>query len=323
MKAIHHILATTALVFGLVGPAPAQSVKDEQGIRIAFQKSSPHFAVLKQKGILEKRFGKVTWLEFPAGPQLLEAVSVGGADFAIVGDSPPIFAQAAGKDLLYVGVEPPKPDAAAILLPKGSSIRNIADLKGKRIAFQKGSSSHYLVVKTLESAGLQYADINPAYLPPAEARAAFERGDVDAWAVWDPYYAAAVVHGVARVLTTGRDQNVNNNTFYLSSRSFAEKHQAKILALLEELNKIDAFLHEQRSEAIKLYAAFSGLEPDVVGLLLEHRPRAKIRPLSDTEIQSQQHLADTYARLNLIPRPIKVADIVWQPNVATARVAVQ
>jgi sulfonate transport system substrate-binding protein len=93
----------------------------KEPLRVAFQKGAINLSIAKQRGLLEKRFGAVTWIEFPAGPQLLEALAVGAADFGVVGDSPPIFAQAAGKALVYVGAEPPKPDSSAVLVPKNSS----------------------------------------------------------------------------------------------------------------------------------------------------------------------------------------------------------
>ena len=157
-------------------------------LRIGYQKSAANLVVVKQQGTLEKRFPhtRVSWIEFPAGPQLLEALSVGSLDFGLTGDSPPVFAQAAGKDLLYVGAEPPKPDSSAILVPKDSPLRSLSDLKGKKVALQKGSSAHYLLVAALEKAHLQWTDIQAIYLTPADARAAFERNSVDAWAIWDP-----------------------------------------------------------------------------------------------------------------------------------------
>src|SRR5690606_20572588 len=166
----------------------------------------------------------VSRLEFPAGPQLLEALAVGSADIGVVGDSPPIFAQAAGKDLLYVGVEPPRPEASAVLVRKDSPIKSVAKLKGKRVAFQKGSSAHYLTARSLEQAGLKLSDVQVSYLGPADARAAFERGSIDAWTVWDPYFAAAELHGIARPLYTGRDAGVSNNAFFVTSREFAARH---------------------------------------------------------------------------------------------------
>jgi len=182
-----HLLGVTAFSWALAGRyAHAQSaaVQGPEQLRIGYQKSAVNLVILKQQGVLEKRFPgtRISWLEFPAGPQLLEALSVGSLEFGLTGDSPPVFAQAAGKDLLYVGAEPPKPDSSALLVLNDSPLRKLADLKGRRIAVQKGSSAHYLLVRAVEKAGLQWADIQPVYLAPADARAAFERKSVDAWA---------------------------------------------------------------------------------------------------------------------------------------------
>ncbi|WP_163491304.1 ABC transporter substrate-binding protein, partial [Escherichia coli] len=88
-----------------------------------------------------------------------------------------------------IGAEPPKPKAEVILVAQGSPIHNVAELKGKKVAFQKGSSSHNLLLRALQLAGLKFSDIQPVYLAPADARAAFQQGNVDAWAIWDPYYS--------------------------------------------------------------------------------------------------------------------------------------
>jgi ABC-type amino acid transport substrate-binding protein/multimeric flavodoxin WrbA len=187
------IAATTAAVWG-VGARAQQSKPSEalKELRIGYQKAAVNLVILKQQAALEKRFpnAKVQWIEFPAGPQLLEALSAGSLEFGLTGDSPPVFAQAAGKDLLYVGAEPAKPESSAIVVLNESPIRTLSDLKGKKIALQKGSSAHYLLVRAVEKAGLQWSDIQPIYLAPADARAAFERKAVDAWAIWDPFYAA-------------------------------------------------------------------------------------------------------------------------------------
>lgn len=189
-------------------------------LRIGFQKSAVNLVIVKESRALEQRFPdtRVHWLEFPAGPQQLEALSAGSLDVAITGDTPPVFAQAAGRDLRYIGVEPPKPDSSAILVPRGSALQALADLKGKRVALQKGSSAHFLIVSGLRKGGLTFADIQPVYLTPADARAAFERGSVDAWGIWDPYYAATELAIGPRVLATGRGLS-SNNTFYFAPRA--------------------------------------------------------------------------------------------------------
>jgi sulfonate transport system substrate-binding protein len=91
----------------------------------------------------------VTWSEFTAGPQLLEGLSAGSIDFGYVGEVPPIFALAAGAKFLYIAYELPTPAAEGILVNKDSPIQKIADLKGKRVAFNKGSVVHWLVINAL------------------------------------------------------------------------------------------------------------------------------------------------------------------------------
>lgn len=286
-------------------------------LRLGFQKSAVNLVIVKQQGVLEKRFPstKVQWIEFPAGPQLLEALAVGALDFGLTGDSPPVFAQAAGKDLLYVGAEPPKPSSSAILVGENSPLRTLADLKGKRIALQKGSSAHYLTVRALDKANLKWNEITPIYLAPAEARAAFERGSVDAWAIWDPFYAATELAIKPRVLSSGVGLS-SNNSFYLASRAFTEKQPQTLQALFEELTRADAYVQSNRKEAAQLIADFSGLSLATVHLFISRRPRSPVAPLAPDLVADQQRVADAFHRLELIPKPVKVADIVWQPGKA-------
>jgi sulfonate transport system substrate-binding protein len=286
-------------------------------LRIGFQKSAVNLVVLKQQAALERRFAasKVSWIEFPAGPQLLEALAVGSLDFGLTGDSPPVFAQAAGKELVYVGAEPPKPRSSAILVKNDSPLRTLADLKGKKVALQKGSSAHYLTVRAIDKAGLQWGDFSPIYLAPADARAAFERGAVDAWAIWDPYYAATELDLKPRSLTDGSGLS-NNNSFYLASRAFAQSYPAVVSALLDELTRADAYVWANRKESAQLIADYSGLSLATVHLFISRRPNAPTAPLTPAIVADQQRVADAFARLGLIPKPVKVADIVWHSSKA-------
>jgi sulfonate transport system substrate-binding protein len=197
--------------------------------------------LLKAKGTLEKRLAAqgvdVQWTEFPGGPQLLEGLNVGSIDFGVTGETPPVFAQAAGADLLYVAYEPPAPHSEAILVPKDSPIKSVADLKGKKVVLNKGSNVHYLLVRALEDAGLKYTDIQTVFLPPADARAAFERGSVDAWVIWDPYQAAAEQQLQARTLRDGQGI-VDNHQFYLATKPYAQKNPEVIKTLVEEVRAV-------------------------------------------------------------------------------------
>jgi sulfonate transport system substrate-binding protein len=297
---------------------PTSRAQGTGELRIGFQKGSFNLVQLKSLGLLEARVPgiRVGWVEFPAGPQLLEALAVGSVDFGAVGDSPPVFAQAAGKDLFYVGAEPPKPDTSAILVKPDAPLKSLADLKGKRVALHKGSSSHFLLVRAMQKAGLQWGDIQAVYLPPADARAAFERGAVDAWAIWDPYYAAAEVAGGVRVLTTSRGLT-SNNTFYLASRALMQREPV-LRTLFAVLTETDAHVQANRKETAQRFADFAGLGLATVHRVLERRPASPVGPLTPALLAEQQQVADAFAQLQLIPKPIRVADIVWRPSAAVA-----
>jgi sulfonate transport system substrate-binding protein len=199
-------------------------------VRIGYQKYGS-FNVVKARHAFDDQLAergiRIDWVLFPAGPQLLEAMNAGAIDLGHTGEAPPIFAQAANNPLVYVGNQRPDPSGEAILVPEKSSIKTVADLEGKKIALNKGSNVHYLLVQALEKAGLKYSDIHPIYLPPAEARAAFDSGNVDAWVIWDPFLTVARVATQARTLVDGAGL-VANREFFLANRAFAEAHPAVI-----------------------------------------------------------------------------------------------
>nr|WP_257572304.1 sulfonate ABC transporter substrate-binding protein [Janthinobacterium sp. UMAB-60] len=293
---------------GMPAAALAQA-KGEVQVRIGYQKYGT-LTLLKGRGTLEKRLAEqgvgVKWTEFPAGPVLLEGLNVGSIDFGTVGEAPPIFAQAAGANLVYVGNEPASPASEAIVVPKGSGLRTLADLKGKKIALNKGSNVHYLLLKALEKAGVAYADIQPVFLPPADARAAFERGSVDAWAIWDPFLAAAEKQLGARVLADGKGL-VANYQFYLASRTYAEKHPEILRIVLDEVAKVDDWGRNNPDEVATILSAQTGLSKDVVALAAS-RYAYGVKPVSVDVIASQQRVADAFSSLKLIPKPIVVKD---------------
>lgn len=307
------LLAGTAASLALVATGVRAAAAPKE-LRIGFQKGSLNLLLLKQRGLLEQRLPdtRVSWTEFPAGPQLLEGLAVGSIDFGATGDSPPVFAQAAGKDLLYVGAEPPKPDSSALLVRQDSGLNALADLKGRKIALQKGSSAHYLLVQIVRKAGLQWSDITPVYLAPADARAAFERGSVDGWVIWDPYYAAAEVGGGVRVLVTSRGLT-GNHTFYLAARGFASRHPGTLTVLFDGLTEADAYAQAHRQETAQLYAQVTGLPEDTVLRVLARRNPSPVAPLTPELVAEQQRVADAFRELGLIPRRIEVAQAVWQP----------
>ncbi|WP_018229158.1 sulfonate ABC transporter substrate-binding protein [Methyloversatilis universalis] len=301
--------ALAVLSAGLLasGTANAQSAPKE--VRIGFQKYGT-LVILKARGTLEKRLAEkgieVKWTEFPFGPPLLEAINLGSLDVGTVGEAPPIFAQAAGADLVYIGYEPAAPAAEALLVPKDSPLRSVAELKGKRVAVAKGSNANYLLVKLLENAGLKYGDVEVSYLAPADARAAFESGRVAAWSIWDPFYASAEKQLGARVLADGKGA-VANHQYYLASRAFAEKHPDIVTILIEEIDRVDQWGAQNPKEVAKFIAPLIGVDLPIAETAAG-RLGYGIKPVTPAVIAAQQSIADRFFELKLVPKQIRVSD---------------
>lgn len=282
-------------------------------LRIGYQKSASLFVLQRAQGSLEQKLQplgvQVKWVEFPAGPQLLEGLNVGAIDVGFVGEAPPIFAQAAGAQFVYIGYDPAAPHAEAILVPKDSPIRSVADLKGKKVALNKGSNVHYLLLRQLEKHGLSLKDIQPVYLAPADGRAAFESGSVDAWAIWDPFQASAEKAAQARVLADGADGVANNYQYYLGARDYVQRNPKVIEVLFADAVERGSWLKNNISQAAQLIAPQQGLPVDVVELALQ-RYQFNVKPITPEIAADQQKIADSFYALRLIPRPIQVQDAV-------------
>lgn len=316
MKFLNRLFPTLLVgMFAATLTASAQAANNTNVLRIGYQKYGT-LILLKARGTLEKRLAplgvSVTWTEFPAGPQLLEGLNVGSIDFGTVGETPPIFAQAANAQITYIGYEPPAPGGEAILVRKNSAIKSVAELKGKKIALNKGSNVHYLLVRALEQAGLQYSDVDVKFLPPADARAAFEQGSVDAWVIWDPFYAAAETSIEARALKDGKAV-VNNHQFYLAEKTYASRRSDVIAATFDELKQVDQWALSKPKEVAAALAPLTGLNVPTLERALA-RGGYGVSYLNDNVIAEQQKIADTFYNLKLIPKQLSIREAVWLPQ---------
>src|SRR6195952_3585376 len=241
MRWFKKIVAVAVLSMTTALAGVGASYGQDKTVRIGYQKYGK-LVLLKSRGTLEPRLKalgyNVTWTEFQFGPPLLEAINVGAIDFGNTGETPPVFAQAAGAPIRYVAYEPPAQKGEAILVQKDSPLKSVADLRGKKVAVAKGSNAHYLLVKALEKAGVKYEDITPVFLAAADGRAAFASGAVEAGSVWDPYQAAAESSLDPRTLTDGTGL-VPNTQFYLASQKFLEGEPKVLDALLAGLREVD------------------------------------------------------------------------------------
>ncbi len=284
-------------------------------IRIGYQKYGT-LNILKARGSLEQRLKSqglsVQWIQFPAGPQLLEALNAGSIDYGHTGEAPPIFAQAAGAPLVYVAQEPPNPKGEAILVSKDSQIQDVADLKGKKVALNKGSNVHYFLVQALAAVGLKYSDIQPVFLPPAEARAAFERGSIDAWAIWDPFLTAAKRATGARVLKDGENLAANRE-FYLAAKPFTEQYPDRVKAILEETQKVDDWAKTNPTEVAKLLSPQLGIDVPTLVEVSQRRPYG-VQPIQPDVVAYQQQVANTFFKIGLLPKQLDIKQVAQVPK---------
>ena len=294
-------------------PPQARAQAGIKEIRIGYQKTGV-LVIARQQAVLEKRFAArqigIKWIEFTSGPPLLEAMSTGSVDLGAVGDTPPIFAQAANAAIVYVAGSPIT-NGQGILVPGNSGIRTIGDLKGKRIGVAKGTSAHNVLIATLEKAGLTYEDITPIYLSPPDASPAFANGSIDAWAIWDPYFAIGEKRQNGRILINAHEV-AKTNSFYLANRDFSASHVRETREVIDGLAEAARWAEAHRAEVAAALAAVTGVPLDVQ-TVAANRASFVIGPVTEEIIATQQAVADRFYKLGLIPRPIAVRDAVWKP----------
>ncbi len=298
------------LASGVALSAAPVFAQDKQ-VRVGFQKYGT-LVLLKSTGLLEKKLSPlgydVAWSEFAAGPQMLEALNAGAIDVAQTGEAPPIFAQAASPRLTYIAFEPPSPKGEAILVPKDSPIQSLGELKGKKIALNKGSNVHYLLVRALESVELAYDEVEQVFLAPADARAAFSSGSVDAWAVWDPFQASAEQTLGARELANAEGL-APNYQFYLGDRSFVEGSPEAVQTIIEAVSETGDWIKANPDVAAAELAPSTGIPVDALKLAIG-RQSFGVAPLTEQVIADQQAVADVFHALGLLPSPIDVTKAV-------------
>ncbi len=283
---------------------------------IGYQKSSINSIALKADPTLLKQYfphTHIEWKEFPAGPQLLEALSVGSVDFGSVGNTPPLFAQSGNKQLSYVAYEKSHPESLALLVNNTSSIQQLKDLKGKRIALQRGSNAHDLLDKILQKAGLSWSEIQPIWLAPADARAAFDKQTVDAWLIWEPFQSVALQTGHARVLTDAQPFE-QGYSFVIANPEFVAQHPQAVTQYIQAANAAATWVVEHHDQAINLYSQAIGVSPEIADIVLKKRYQPSLlATLTPNVVAAQQRIADRFSAEQLIPQQIEVSKFVYAP----------
>ncbi|HEY8064993.1 MAG TPA: aliphatic sulfonate ABC transporter substrate-binding protein [Methylosinus sp.] len=294
-----------------------QALAAEEVLRIGYQKSSSLLILLKGQGALEKALAplgvKVAWYEFSSGLPLLEGVNVGSIDLsADVAEPVPLFAQAANAKLTYLAQEKPSPTGQAIVVRRDSPIKALADLKGKKIGFAKAAGVHYLTLQALEKAGVKLKETEVVYLQPADGRVAFERGAIDAWAIWDPFLAALQKSVDVKVLADGGVADVSYRRFYLASTKYALNRPDVLKIVVDELRKAGEWVKARPKEAAERLAPLVGLDAATLELANSRRSYA-VALVDEDALSEQQKISDAFTEAQLLPRRLDVrGNDVWK-----------
>jgi sulfonate transport system substrate-binding protein len=277
-------------------------------LRVGDQKGASR-ALLTTAGLLDTPY-RIEWSTFTSGPPLLEAASGGAIDIGGVGNTPPIFAAAANAKIFVVSTAKGNVESDAILVPEGSDLRTVTDLRGKSIAVAKGSSAHGQILLNLKKVGLSIQDVKLNFLQPSDAYAAFTQKRVDAWATWDPYTSQAILEAKARVLADGRGV-ANGHTFQAAGRAALSDpgKNAAIKDYVARIARAQKWSDAHREEWAQAWAADTGLPIAVTRAAVERGPDLSV-PLDDTVIQAQQELADAFSDTASLPSTVDFARFV-------------
>jgi sulfonate transport system substrate-binding protein len=297
---------------GTTASASASSSTDLSSVtlNVGDQKGTGAEAVLSAAGLLNTLPFKVSWSDFTSGPPMLQAMASGSVDIGGVGDAPPVFAASGGEAVEIVGARQTNGDQDALLVPKGSPITSISQLKGKKIAYASGSSANYNLLTVLNKASLTTKDVNLVNLQPADALAAFTSGSVEAWDVWPPYVQQVAAQNGAKVLATGSGFG-NPFSFEVASKSAVAdpKKAAAIKAYLTILNKGYVWTAAHPSQWAAAWAKATGLPLSVMQTAAKTDGTTPVAITDDTTT-AENKLVEQFFAAGLIPSKVDMKDYI-------------
>lgn len=301
-------LLSLALLACSQAPSPAPAEAEQKVLRVVRSKQLTGLAALEVHGDLERSLAplgfRVQWLEFLAGPQQFEAFNAGALDLASTAESPPVFAQAANGPVAYIGKTAPNGALVSLVVPPQSPVRHVADLKGKKVAFQKASIGHYLLIKALEREGLTIGDVESVNLAPPDANVALAQARVDAWFIWEPFVTRAVQSGAGRVILDGKELRDTTN-FFTATQRFAQKHPEVLRVFLERLQEREAWCEQHPRELAALLAGRLGLD-EPTAIAMHGKTDWGVFPIDERDVTIQQNVADTWLKQGFLPHKVDV-----------------
>lgn len=304
------------LVLFLLVTGCAQAGGKQKEIKIGYQKGATLLTLKENETFineLEQEGYTVTWSEFNTGSSILEALNAGSIDLANAGDLPALFALAKGSDFQFIASEPDAPGTEGIIVHPDAGIERLEDLKGKRVAFNQASISQYLTIKALDTVDLTVDDIIPVHLDPSDASIAFEKGDVDAWVVWDPYMTVAENSGNT-ILQTAEDIVVYRS-FYLSSPTMTKEHPEAVAIYLKYIQDIGNTINQDQTDAAELMEEVTKVPAATWEIALK-RKSLQTEYMGEATVHDLEMQAEDLLEMGLIDTPISFEGKVWYPDEA-------
>jgi sulfonate transport system substrate-binding protein len=297
-------LLATACVSRFQGPQPigvpaAVPAAELSGVtlRVGDQKGGTE-ALLRAAHALDNLPYRIEFSTFTSGPPQIEALNAGRIDFAITGDTPPVFGAAANSKTRVVSVWDGAASGEQILVRTDSPIGGVHDLAGKTILVAKGSAAHGNVLEHLADAGLKPKDVRLVFLQPADALSAFANGQGDAWVIWDPYTAQANLTLKVRSIGSA------HNGYQFGSASVKAltdpKRNSALSDLLARYDRAAQWARANPEQWAKKYSAAVGLNVAISALAQSRIQRLPV-PLDDKVVAAEQRLADLFAIADQIP----------------------
>lgn len=306
--------AAALLAAGILTSTGRASGASRGRVRLSYQRSSSLLLLLRQNGRLEKDLGA---LGFDLQWSLLstDLMRAGSVDLhGDIAETVPLVVHPANPSLTLYAAEGPSPGAVALIVPEASAIRSTAELKGKTIATSRGSSSHDIMLRALRHGGLSVHDIHPAYLQAPDAAAAFDSGRVDAWAIYDPFFAIAQARSPVRVIATGADYGMRYDRYYMVNADFAATHGDVVQAVFTALQETGRWVDQNKDAAAPLLSKLWGDVPVDTVQRVNARRLYDVRAIGPVDVANLQSLADEFLDAGLLQAPVRAAEIpVWAP----------
>lgn len=299
------IMWLSVAVYGYTQTTTAAS--DLETVTIGYQKADP-VDIARQHGELIKKMKakgyQVVFKEFSDGAALMTALKSGAIDYARVGDTPPVTAKAAGTDIALIAAGATKEYGSGILVGKNSQITNLKQLKGKTIAYQKGTAAQYLIIQALKKAGLSTNDVKLVNMDQSSASVAFAKGSVDAWVTWDPYTATAQVNQGAKLLTNGTGL-AKNRDFLISTQNYAKTHTALSKLLTTYINDDMTWANNHHTQLIAMLSKTLKLLDAVIQKMVERRTYAMALVKADSSIVDEENqIANTFYQEGVVTEKV-------------------